>query len=218
MKAIFSFLVLFDIWADYSLRHKTAKRIIAVVMSVLAVVLFVKVFDVRKSYHNAYYNFEERCLRGNGTVDGGHFEQLGDKMMYNRLYNNYATFFTFIGWDYGKQMLSMSLTHGQSNSLVSNVLPLPADSIAKECTNSTTVSPSFFLLDDGYYVFRSDSCIQKGDVEVSGRRKSGFLFRGVSEGTFMADEMFSNNGRYYYLFGNKPAIVHIDSVMIKTLR
>ena len=215
---LFAFLIVFDVWAGYALRHKTVKRIIAIVMAVLAVVLYVKVLDIRKLYHNAYYAFEERCLRGDGTVDGGCFEQLADKMMFNRLYNNYATFFTFIGQDYGKQMLSMSLTHGQSNSLVRNVLPLPSDSIAKKCTNSTMVAPSLFLLHGGYYVFRSDRCMQKGDLEVSGRRKSGFTFRSVSDGTFTADETFCHDGRYYYLFGNKPAIVHIDSVRIKTLR
>ena len=214
---VFSLIIVFSCWSSYVEKRKTLKRVMTVFLTVFAVFLYSQVFSMRKNWHNAYIAFEQRCRQcDDGTVNGGTFEAMADSLMYNRILNNYATIYTFIGWDYGKKMFSMYLTKGKSNSHIMNVLPRPQEELARQCEASAETRPLLFHLSDGYYIFRSDNRLPKDNVLLAGCRRSEFIYQSTDEGLFKADETFCYDGQHYYLFNNKPAIARVDSIHVVT--
>lgn len=210
---VFSLIILLSCWTSYASEKKTLKRVTAIAFTVATIILYIQILSIRTNWHNAYLAFEQRCRHStDGTVDGGTFETMANSLMYNRIYNNYATIFTFIGWDYGKQMFSMYLTEGKSNKQITDVLPYSKEELAQQCCTSPEVKPSLYFLKDGYYLLRADSCLSKDNVLLVGSLESGFTYQSSHEGVFKANETFYFNGYYYYLFNNKPRIVHVDSI------
>ena len=213
---IFAFIIVFTLWSDFVAKRKLLKRVVALVMTVLAIVLYCNVLPIRQSLHDAYYSFEQRCKSSkDGIVNGGDFEHIADKWLFNRLYNNYATIFTFMGWDYGKRMLSMCLTEGRSNHLITTILPTSVKKITESCISSNQVMPSLYLLDNGYYVYKSTRCLKKEKVRLVGQRTLGFVFQSVNDGIFCSQESFCHNGCYYYLFDNTPTFISVEKVMVE---
>lgn len=211
---VFSFIIIIKEFVCY-IEHSRLKPRISLLFILVFMVIYISVLNIRKEYSDAYNTFINRtAYSSDGTVDCSEFEGLNNKYLYNRFYNNYVTFFTFVGSDYIKQILSMSLTKGKSNLLIKNVLPRTKESIVNECNKSTPVKPSLYCINDGYMIYISNDFLLKDNIRLIGKTKSEFVYNSTINGVINPSEMFRYSDKYYYLFTNFPTIVHVDSLIV----
>ena len=214
---VFSFIIVCCEWRRYVAQKTSIKRAVCFLLLLLSVTLYIPVHSLRRDFCKAYYTFANQCRQASSDapVIASEMEKINAQYYSHRIFNNYVALFSFIGWNYGKQMFSMSITGGKSNTHVSNVLPRSVEQIASECTSETKVAPSLFRLNDGYCIFVSTDSLKKEDVAIVGLKKTQFIFNSVTEGIFTVTEMFGYGDKYYYVFSNSPLIERIDTLMVR---
>ena len=123
---VVSLLLLLRGWQLTDYGTKRVRRMAVTVMVVLSLVSYFPILNARKSYYDSYQRLIETIEKGGeGTVyDGSEFESLGRHIRQNYLLEgNYVQTFTFNNWDFYERSLSVYLTRGRSNALVTVILP-----------------------------------------------------------------------------------------------
>ncbi len=199
-----------------SVMQLRVKKAISLTMVVVSLALFLSVYQARKAYADAYHTFTERAMDSvDGVVSAKEFEAITRQYVYHRIYNNYMTCYSFVGWDLSKTLLSLYLTDGRDASLIKTVLPDTRMEIATECSAENEVRPSLYRLPDGYLVFKDNDSLPLASVSIKGNVRSGFYSNSSAGTSIDASEAFFYDGSYYYLFYNLMEVVTIDSLIVR---
>ena len=121
---VLSLILLLRGWQELACQR--LRHIIVAVLLSLSVVSYYPILKERKNYYDCYESLVQRVCHteGNTVVDGQEFEQLSQRIRNNYLLDcNYVLTFTFNNWDFYERALSIYLTNGRSNALVTTILP-----------------------------------------------------------------------------------------------
>ena len=212
---IFILILLLRVFFD-SVSQPRIQKAISLTMGAVSMVLFVSVYQIRKAYADSYHVFTERAVNSvDGIVCAKEFEAITSQYVYHRLYNNYMTCYSFVGWNLSKTLLSLYLTDGRDASLIKTVLPDTRKQIATACSAENEVRPHLYRIPDGYLVYKDSDSLSLANVSIKGEVRSGF-YSNTSAGTSIgACEVFHHDDSYYYLFHNLMEIVAIDSLIVR---
>ena len=118
---VFSFIFIFRVYNKYfSFKYM---KVFVCMMTSLAIMMYMIVLDMRKSYYQSYMMIIERAQHtNNGIVSGAEFENNTAFIKNNRILEcNYISIFTFQDWDFFEKSLSVYLTKGKSNTYIKEV-------------------------------------------------------------------------------------------------
>lgn len=118
-------VVLLRAWTSGIICSVRLQRMFFSVFMAVALISYFPILKARKDYYDCYLRVVEKAHRTKtGIVDGKEFEMMTQRIRANRLLDcNYVFTFSFDGWNMYEKGLSICLTHGKSNDIVTTILP-----------------------------------------------------------------------------------------------
>lgn len=124
---VLSLLLVLHGWYELTARrHCRLRRTVVAVLLSVALLSYVPILHARRAYHDCYEQLLQRVAESDGTtvVDGSDFEAMGQHIRQNPLLDcNYVLTFSFNRWDFYERSLSVYLSRGRTNRLVTVILP-----------------------------------------------------------------------------------------------
>ena len=203
---IFMFIFVFKTWFSLCKQRRIIQSA-AIVLTIIFLVTWYPILHARKTYYETYQQLVKRCYESkDGFVNGHDFEYLSSKYFRNLFLNyNYVGTFTFLDWGLHDRDLSLWLTKGKDNTLVTTILPNDKSLIVKDCNKENEIQPNLFRISEGpslYYVFKSAVFVEPESIKVSIQAPSKYIILSDEKKEYHPDDVFEFNHHYYYLIIN----------------
>ncbi len=184
-------------------------RTVALMLTVVSLVSYYPILNVRQNYHSAFLQLTERMKASTDGIVAAHdFETLSANYKKNLILNyNYITTISFLDWEPYERIYSLKLTKGKNPHLFITVLPDEKENIALACTAEHEVVPNLYLISRdafSYFVYTSPKPVHKDSVTITALVKSKYFFFPAKEEEKHPNDIYQYKSMFYCLFNNNP--------------
>lgn len=203
---IFMFIFVCKTWFSLC-KQRRIFQAAAIMLTIIFLLTWYPILHARKTYYDAYQQLVKRCYESqDGYVNGHDFEYLSAKYFRNLFLNyNYVGTFTFLDWGLHDRDLSLWMTKGKNNTLVTAILPNDKSLIVKDCNKENEIQPNLFRISDGpllYYVLKSSVFVEPERITSNIQAPSKYIILPDEKKEYHPSDVFEFNHHYYYLIIN----------------
>ena len=217
---IFMFIFVYKTWFSLC-KQRIIMQGFATVLTIVFLLTWYPVLHARKTYYDVYRQLITKCRESqDGYVNGHDFEALSSKFFRNLFLNyNYVATFSFQDGKLYERHMSLWLTKGKNNHIITTVLPDKKHIIAENCQQENEIQPGLYRIINGslnYYVLKTDSFVEPENITVSVQAPSKYIILPNEKMDYHPSDFFEYKRQYYYLITNSKSNFDVLSIRSET--